>query len=489
MAPRMSLSAVIRAIAVIVALHAVAAVALAASPSRSRTAHHQVARERHRADTHRHRRVVGHRGGKPRPALTRRRTSPCSPAPFPSVLHTRGRTLIDANGCTLPVMKGFSIQIGPWSEGTMKSIAAKGVKFERLVLFWDELQSTDCSALSATGQTYIAEIDQQLAWARAAGIYTELDLHLNVGRIPACASGGATEFDDYTSHGQWITQFLARRFGSTSSPEYTADVVGFGLNEPAPVSEPPPANSNTIMEHDQSTMLSWIRGPGGTGGYAPQWIGFVAYAYANATPIFNALPGQTNQCSTCANGNPNAYDSVGGNIVLDFHDYLVGCTSGWAAANPGSPADDCDGREYDGEVYNDSNGGWEVNAGESIYRTYPISGESEATARAQLANYIYPYTKFTKEANIPLMIGEFGWDAAVNTTGGRSYLTDLMASWSSASPAIELEWDYGVTQSHDGWASDPGSSALSADNSGWSSFAGAFLAARPVRRANRYRTR
>ena len=402
-------------------------------------------------------------------------SSSCTRAAFPSVLRTSGRTLVDANGCTLAPMKGFSIQIGPWSQATMYSIAAKGGRFERLVLFWDALQSTDCSALSAAGATYISEVDQQLAWAQAAGIYTELDIHLNVGRIPACASGGATEFDDYMSHGQWITQYLAQRYGSPSSPEYSKDVVGFGLNEPPPVSEPPPSDSNTLMETNQSRMLSWIRGSGGTGGYAPNWIGFVAYAYANSTPIFNALPGQKNQCSTCANANPNAYDSVGGNVILDFHDYLTGCTSAWTAAYPNSTADACDGREYDGEVYNDSDGGWEVNSGEAAYPSYPIAGESEATARAQLANYIYPYTKFTKEASIPLMIGEFGWDATANTTGGGSYLSDLMASWKSASPAIEIEWDYDVTQSHDGWAGDPGTSAAGANSNGWSTFTNAFI--------------
>jgi len=406
----------------------------------------------------------------------------CSRAAFPSVLHTDGRRLVDAKGCTLPVMKGFSIQIGPWSQKTMDSIAAAGARFERLVVFWDSLQSTDCSALSAAGETYVAEVDQQLARARAAGIYTELDLHLHVGRVPACATGGATELDEYMAHGRWITRFLAHRYGSPSSPEYTADVVGFGLNEPPPVSEPPPADSNTIMEEDQSRMLSWVRGPGGAGGDAPRWIGFVAYAYANSTPIFNALPGQKDQCSACADANPTAYASVGGNVILDFHDYLLGCTSAWETSHPGSPPSDCDGREYDGEVDNDSDRGWEVNAGESRYTTYPIRGEREATARAQLANYIHPYAAFTREADIPLMIGEFGWDAAVNTSGARRYLSDLVASWSSASPAVELEWDYDVADSNDGWASDPGRSASGSDLRGWSRFATAFLASRSGRR-------
>jgi hypothetical protein len=29
-------------------------------------------------------------------------------------------------------MKGFSIQVGPWSQGTLDAIASKGATFERL---------------------------------------------------------------------------------------------------------------------------------------------------------------------------------------------------------------------------------------------------------------------------------------------------------------------------------------------------------------------
>ncbi len=372
-------------------------------------------------------------------------------------------------------MKGFSIQIGPWSQTTLNTLAAKGTKFERLVVFWDALQSTNCQALSAEGQTYLSEIDQHLAWARNAGIYTELDLHLNVGRIPSCATGGATEFDDYMSHGQWITQYLANRYGSPSSPQYTMDVVGFGVNEPPPVSEPPPSNSNTILEQDQSTMLEWIRGSGGAGGIAPQWIGFVAYAYGDSTPIFNANPGQTDQCSSCANANPDAYSAVGGNVVLDFHDYFFGCTNAWTADFPTSPAADCDGRGYDGEDYHGADGGYLIQGGDSAYPSYPPTGESEQTVRAQLDRYIYPYELFSQEANIPLMIGEFGWDASVNTTGESSYTDDLAASWAPADPVIEMQWDYDITQSQDGWAANAGTSALGTNADGWSVMTDSFM--------------
>jgi chitodextrinase len=406
----------------------------------------------------------------------------CTPAPFPSVLKTSGRTLVDSNGCTQSLMKGFSLQTGSnyWPTSTMNAIAAKGANFARLVLFWDQLQSTDCSALSATtgdGAAYVSEIDAQLAADQAAGIYTELEIHLNVGRVPACASTNLTgaaatdETNEYMQNGQWITQYLANRYGNPSSPEYTKDALGFGINEPPEDATATSTNVNTVMEQDQSTMLTWIRGTNGAGGYAPQWIGFVAETWANWTPIYNANPGQTNQCGNCANANPTAYNAVGGNVILDFHDYIIGCNSVWETDYPSLPASSCDGRAYSGGPYNDSNGGYLVGPGGS----YPMAGESEATAQAQMANYLYPYILFSKEANIPLMIGEFGWVPAVNITGVTNYANDLMQLLASASPVIEAEWDYNVTQSQDGWAANPGSGATGANPDGWQTFTDDWL--------------
>jgi len=396
----------------------------------------------------------------------------CTRAPFPSVLHTSGRTIVDAHGCTLPLLKGFSIQIGPWSQSTLGLIAAKGATIERLAVFWDDLQSTDCSDLSLSGQTYVSDIDEQLAWAQKAKIYTELDLHLLAGRAPRCAKG-PSELDKYMNSGRWITQYLANRYGNTSSAHYTKDVIGFGLNEPPPDNTNAP-NVNTILESDQSTMLRWIRGPRGAGGSAPQWIGFVAYGYASSTPIYNANPRQTNQCRFCANANPHAYDAIGGNVILDLHEYMMGCSNAWKSSTK-LPASSCDGREYNGSEYTVANGGWQVNTGDSRNPAYPIRGESEATAQTQLGNFLYPYDVFSREADIPLMIGEFGWEGATNTTGGLNLIHDYMTSWRPAAPVIEMEWEYNVDQFRDPWAVDPGSSARGADPNGWLDFTNAFM--------------
>ena len=400
----------------------------------------------------------------------------CTPAAFPSVLHTNGRVITDANGCALASMKGFSIQIGPWPQSTLNAIAAKGGRFERLVLMWNLLQGNDCSSLSApNAASYVSDIDAHLAEAKAAGIYTELDIHLNVGQVPACAVNGSSETTKYLNYGQWITQYLANRYGNPASPNYTADVVGFGLNEPPPPDGVSPQNYNPALEQVQRTMLTWIRGNNGSGGYAPQWIGFVAYAWANQAPVFNA-PGESSNCSACVPANPTAYASVGGNVILDFHDYMSGCiASVWTAETGNTNPASCDGRNSTGGPYQDTNGGFQITVGDPAYPTYPAAGESEATASQQLDNYIAPYTKFATNANIPLMIGEFGWNTSVNTTGAANYMQDLQASWQSAAPVIEMEWDYDVTQGHDPWAANPGTNANGADSNGWLTMTNTFF--------------
>jgi hypothetical protein len=400
----------------------------------------------------------------------------CQAAAFPSVLHTDGRVITDANGCRLAPMKGFDIQIGPWPQSTLNAIAAKGAKFERLVLFWNQLQGYNCSSLSAANaSTYVSDIDSQLAEAQAAGIYTELDIHLNVGQVPACAVNGTSESTKYADYGQWITQYLANRYGNPASSHYTADVVGFGINEPPPPDNTSPQDYNPALEQIQNTMLTWIRGNNGSGGAAPQWIGFVAYAWANQAPVFNA-PGESSNCANCVPANPKAYADVNNNVILDFHDYFMGCISStWATITGNSNAADCDGRSSTGGDYHDANGGYNISVGDSTYPSYPADGASEATATQQLKNYISPYTSFSTNANIPLMIGEFGWNASTNTTGAATYMNDLQTSWQSAAPVIELEWDYDVTQSHDGWAANPGASASGSDADGWLTLTNSFF--------------
>ncbi len=98
-------------------------------------------------------------------------------------------------------------------------------------------------------------------------------------------------------------------------------MLGFGLNEP-PLEDNTIRNGNNsipYLEGKQRQMISCMRAPG----HGPSWIGFVAYGYASATPVYN----HTYQNANAVDASPTAYDSVGGNVVIDVHDYLLGVSS------------------------------------------------------------------------------------------------------------------------------------------------------------------
>jgi hypothetical protein len=410
---------------------------------------------------------------------------------FPDILHTCGVQLCDSTGGVMPGLQGFSIQEGaPWSQTQIDSIQTEHGTFLRMVVFWNQLQNKDCSSLSSGAASYLAGLHTLAMEAEKKGIYSYIELHLNTGQIPACADAGKGagqpkyDFTRYMASGKWITSYLANYFGNPSNTAtYVKSIIGFGLNEPPPpVGQADATNVNTLMEQDQSTMITWFRGPGGTGGPAPQWIAFVAYPFASSTPIFNdAFAGQKNQCTDCANANPHAYDAVGGNVVLDVHDYLMGCTSKWTSVT-GLRAEDCDGRQHNGEPYTTSNGGWAIHTGQSGYPSYPPAGENEATAQSQLAAFLKPYKDFTEQAQWPLMIGESGWAPPDDTSGQVEYATDLAASWADTTngpkPVIRMEWDFNTNEGKDKWAAKPGSTcAPGACAKGWLMFTSTMFAA------------
>jgi hypothetical protein len=203
--------------------------------------------------------------------------------------------------------------------------------------------------------------------------------------------------------------------------------MGFGLNEP-PLDNATIRNGNgsiPYLESVQQQMITWMR----TTGDAPEWIGFVAYGYAAATPIYN--PATENPNATDAN--PTAYTSVGGNVVIDFHDYMEGIT-GSEATNPNA-----DARLYNGMPFPDYQGGPLVEVNSTSDPTYV----STATSRSQLAAYMAPYKTFSNEAQIPVMIGEWGW--VPTSSGSTAYITDQQAIWNDAGAVIEMYWDYDVT--------------------------------------------
>ena len=357
---------------------------------------------------------------------------PPPPDAFPSRLAASGRVLVDEAGRVQPVLRGFNMHVSPsfvWDQGTFDEVARVGARINRAVLVWDELEPSR-GQVSAAG---IANLDAHIARAQAAGMYTLLELHLNVGRTPSWTHDKATELEQYAAYGQYLTQYLANRYGNPASPKFTKAVVGFGLNEP-PLEDSTIRNGNSsipYLEAKQRQMIAWFREPG----FAPAWIGFVAYGYASQTPIYN----DAIQNSLAADADPHAFDSVGGNVVLDLHDYDAGCTND-------DPA--CDGRQWNGQIYVTTQGG------PLIYSQQSRGYISTSTTRSQLAAYVAPYRTFTAAAGIPLALAEWGWPAGVS--GEDAWTTDQLATWRDAGTVMEIWWNYGTSTSQGVWVARPG---------------------------------
>lgn len=360
-------------------------------------------------------------------------------SPFPSRLRTQGRSLVDESGQTMPILKGFNMQVADdfvWPQEHFTEIAAQGGDINRVVVFWDDIEQSQ----GVINQATINNLDTHIARAQAAGMYTEIELHLNVGRYPSWTSAYPSEIEKYARYGQTVTQYLANRYGNPASPKYTKAVLGFGLNEP-PLDDASIRNGNNsipYLENIQRTMISWFRAPG----YAPDWIGFVAYGYAAATPIYD----RSFQNPNATNADPLAYSNVGGNVVIDFHDYFVGIT-GSTAGDPNAQ-----GRQWNGMIYPTYQGGPMIVPDSSPAPSYV----STPTVRSQLAVYFEPYKTFSTTANIPLMIGEWGWVPSAN--GLDAWLQDHMNVWDSSNSVIQMAWDYNVTSdtNNDPWAVRPG---------------------------------
>ncbi|MDP8909016.1 MAG: cellulase family glycosylhydrolase [Chloroflexota bacterium] len=356
------------------------------------------------------------------------------PAPFPSRLKVSGRRIVDENGYTLPTLKGFNIHVGrgfTWPQSHFNDIAAAGGRINRAVLHWDDLEPSQ----GVISSTDISNLDAHVQRAAAAGIYTLLELHLNTGDTPSWTAAAGTETERYSRYGQYMTQFLANRYGNPASPQYTKSVIGFGLNEPPLDDSTIRDGNNSIpyLEGKQRQMISWMRAPG----HAPSWIGFVAYGYATQTPIYD----DATQNPDAVDASPTAYDSVGGNVIIDVHDYVVGCSN--TDVN-------CEGRQWNGTMYPSYQGGPLLQTADSTFSSYT----SSTVRRSQQVAFLKPYKTFSTQANIPVMLGEWGWPAGAS--GEQAYINDKMAAWAYLAPAIEIQWNYDAASNSTVWAARPG---------------------------------
>ena len=323
----------------------------------------------------------------------------------------------------MPEMRGFNGHaIADWAQQTFDDIAALNGgarKLMRVICRWDHFQPS--SGSGGISSSAITALDHTLERAEAAGIYCMLDFHIMQGAYPAWEQTSGTDHEgNYATNGQVLTQYLANRYGNPSSPQYALNCVGFGLNEPSVADATTRNGNNAIpyLENLQRTMIGWLRA------YAPDWIGFVAYGWAAQTPL--RVTG-TNPSMTEAD--PNAYDAVGGNVVIDLHDYVMDDDAG------------TDGRQYNGMLYPVTQGGHEYGTGdEGAYLPAQYK-------RDLFFAYIAPYKAFSIAADIPIMLGEYGWPVVGVggfTAGETLWINDKQVAWDDAGFVARCAWAYNV---------------------------------------------
>jgi hypothetical protein len=224
-------------------------------------------------------------------------------ASFPSVLATSGRHIVDANGYVMPVLKGFDVQaeVG-WSLSNFQAMKDEGAQIVRLVTFWDLLEPM----ADSIGASFAADMDASIANAAEAGLYVIINLYFGPAGIhmpewaETVTTSPASAMANYCANGQNSTQYLANRYGNPSSPQYSAAVIGFQVNEPTPDTMAVDGWLNLLMA-EQVIMINWFRA------YAPSWIAIMSAGYGSNAILPNASgSGQTSQTFTGAPANPLA---------------------------------------------------------------------------------------------------------------------------------------------------------------------------------------
>jgi hypothetical protein len=353
----------------------------------------------------------------------KRRSS--GPAAFPSRLRASGRTIVDANGANVGTLRGFNLHsIADFPQTHFDAIAALGGKLLRVICRWDDFEPT--SGTVASGP--LLGLDHTVSRAAAAGLYVMIDFHLITGGYPSWTSAQAAGEQKYSVYGQFLTQFFANRYGNPASPQYAVNVIGMGPNE-LPVDDTTTRNGNGSIPYLEAINRTWI---GWMRAVAPNWIGFVCFGFAAQTPLI--VSGETQVGYTEASA--TAYVSVGGNVVVDLHDYFM------RDSRTSAPYD---GRQANGQLYPLGQGGPEYGTGDNA-----AYAPTALTAAQQLA-YLKPYKDFCTTASFPLMIGEWGWPitaGGVVTAGEQLWIDDKQLAWADAGAVVSLQWNYDVTSNY-----------------------------------------
>ena len=333
------------------------------------------------------------------------------PAGFPSRLKAVTGRLIDENGADIGILKGMNVHVAPttssptfvWPQSDYTAMGQVGMRFVRHVIHWDVFEPTE----DALNQTAIASLDTAISRAKTAGMYTLLEVHLNVGRVPAWAQDTSSEWSDFVANGRTITQYLAARYKDEKA------VIGFNPNEP------PTVSLTAIMDGYDQIVPWWQQ-------IAPAWPVWVSpSAYGNGTPTpRSGTPASISRYQALNNGR---------GIIIEFHDYLNQGSDSYQANGSINPIQQGGTAEFHG---------WGGN--------YPYRDTIQS--RSDIALHLQPQTAFTTAGGFALAIAEFGMD---NRSGELAYVRDKIAAFRQARSVVECWWNYDTNVSNP-WAPRPG---------------------------------
>ena len=177
--------------------------------------------------------------------------SPGGPPPGGAFLHTQGTEIVDGDGNPV-FLKGVSFGNEVWANRALPDDHAE-IDFQRLAdmganstrFLLNYVTFEDDAAPDVYKDAGWAWIDQNVAWAKAHGIYLILNMHVPQGGFQSNGEGGALWSD--TANQDRLTALwkaIARRYADEPI------IAGFDLvNEPEPAGQPPAVAGPGVENH------------------------------------------------------------------------------------------------------------------------------------------------------------------------------------------------------------------------------------------------
>jgi hypothetical protein len=340
----------------------------------------------------------------------------------------------DQNEYDIGILKGMNVHVHSgsgsfaWPQGDYDAMAAAGMKIARHVIHWDVFETSAGSIDSVA----LTDLDNAIARAKNAGIYTVLDLpHLNVNRTPAWAQTGspANEVGWFGNNGQNLVQTLANRYASEKA------VIGMYPNEPPTTTLGPGTTAGSMLWLYQQ-IVPWYRA------IVPEWPIWITpggYAYGRPDPASGTAADRTAYL---------ALDTNGVGLISEWHNYLfVNGTFSTDGYQSNGMHDAC-------AAWNSNTGSKGAGSTGACLADYPDT----AGSRTYLNTHFQPWADWCHNVGasgrIAPAIGEWAYDY---TNKAAECARDMINAFRALGFCVEMWWNYDTAAtSSNQWSARPG---------------------------------